>query len=197
MFWRVIIILLFTLTKPIMTFSQISTNTERNGLFLYSFAKYINWSVFVDQKALIIGVAGSDEVYRYMQNTYRDRTIGTRKIRIKKVSRMDAADCQILYISKLQTPENIVLLEYVRHLQVLIVTDCIANNPEIDIAILSKGLSPENYFLKINRQNIRLKGLKISMELSGLGKETTWAPRTFFVHANPLDYFSKQEPFAL
>ena len=110
---------------------------------------------------------------------------------------MDAVDCQILYISKLQTPENIVLLEYVRHLQVLIVTDCIANNPEIDIAILSKGLSPENYFLKINRQNIRLKGLKISMELSGLGKETTWAPRTFFVHATPLDYFSKQEPFAL
>lgn len=117
-----------------------------------------------------------------MQETYHNRKIGERKVRVKKVSGVDAADCQILYVSHLHTPQNAALLEYVRHLQALVVTDAPSKNPEVDIAILSKAEKPDDCNLKINSHNIRLKGLKISMELLGIAGETTWQSPPVFLY---------------
>ena len=188
---------LLLLLKVSPGFTQVKSGPERNALFLYTFAKYINWNVFVDQKAIIIGVSGNEEVYRQLKENFNDRKVGERRIRVIRVTGIDAADCQILYISNLQCTSSQALLDYIRHLQVLVVTDCPAENPEVDIAILSNSLSPHDYYLKINRQNIRLKGLKISMELMGLSNVLTFHSPRFFGNTSPLEYFSKPETFTL
>ena len=98
--------------------AQINNHTERNALFLYNFAKYINWSVYVDQSAIVIGVAGDEDIYNYMREHFSDRIIRQRRVKIKRVNSIDAADCQILYVSNLETEQSRNLLDFVRHLQV-------------------------------------------------------------------------------
>lgn len=174
-------------------FSQINNQTERNAIFLYNFAKYINWSVFVDQRAIIIGVAGDDEVYNYMRQHFINRSIGIRKIKIRKVTGIDAADCQILYLSKPETPQSRTLLEYIRHLQVLVVTDCRMINPEIDIAIISNGPEAVDYSIQINKNNIRLKGLKLSTEFMFFSRESTLVDPCPIPFSTDLLFSTKQE----
>ena len=173
--------------------AQINNHTERNALFLYNFAKYINWSVYVDQSAIVIGVAGDEEIYNYMREHFSDRIIRQRRVKIKRVNSIDAADCQILYVSNLETEQNRNLLDYVRHLQVLIVTDSRVHHPEVDIAILSMGNRPDDYSIKINRQTIRSKGLKISTELMVFTRETTWISPSIIRPSNELLFYSKSE----
>lgn len=161
-----IIVTLFLIMLPIQLTALEFTAKQQRALFIYSFAKYINWSVFVDQHALIIGISDDDELYRELNKICSDKSVAGKKLKVTKVNGVDAADCQILFLPDLNSNHSRAILQYIRHLQVLVVTTE-KNNLSLlsDIVITSKNnASRKNEFL-INSENIRKKGLKISSEL--------------------------------
>lgn len=194
---RGFLLLIVIILQTLIGYGQTTKRTEQNALLIYSFAKHVNWSVFVEQDAIIIGVSGDEKVYQRLKDSYYNRNIGERKVKVKRVSGIDAADCQILYLAELKSQESKAIIEYVRHLQVLIVSKNTVNHPDVDISIVPNKFQQGNYSIKINSQKIRLKGLKISTDLLNLARETTWVKPSFFVYSNPLEYFSNPETFTL
>lgn len=161
-----IIVTLFLIMLPIQLTALEFTAKQQRALFIYSFAKYINWSVFVDQRAIIIGVSDDDELYRELNKICSDKSVAGKKLKVTKVNGVDAADCQILFLPDLKSHQSRMLLEYIRHLQVLVVSTG-KNNSSLssDIIITSKDSASRKNEFHINSENIRKKGMKVSSEL--------------------------------
>ena len=166
-----IIVSLFLLILPVQLTAIEFTAKQQRALFLYSFAKYINWSVFVDQHSIIIGISDDDELYRELNKICTDKSVAGKKLKVTKVNGVDAADCQILFLPDLTSDNSRALIEYTRHLQVLVVTtgqDRAALSG--DIIITSSKSSPRKTEFHINGENIRKKRMKISADLIELMK---------------------------
>jgi hypothetical protein len=161
-----IIVTLFLLVLPIHLTAIEFTAKQQRALFIYSFAKYINWSVFVDQRAIIIGISDDDELYKELNKICSDKSVAGKKLKVTKVNGVDAADCQILFLPEIKSSQSRALLEYIRHLQVLVVTTG-KNNSSLssDIVITSKDSASRKNEFHINSENIRKKGMKVSSEL--------------------------------
>ena len=161
-----IIVALFLLLLPIQLTAIEFTAKQQRALFIYSFAKYINWSVFVDQHSIIIGISNDDELYQELNKICSDKSVAGKKLKVTKVNGVDAADCQILFLPEVKSRESKALLEYTRHLQVLVVTTAQENNIfSGDIIITNNKIHPHKNEFHINRENIRKKGMKISADL--------------------------------
>jgi hypothetical protein len=166
-----IIVTLFLSMLPIHLTAIEFTAKQQRALFIYSFAKYINWSVFVDQRSIIIGISEDEELYTELNKICTDKSVAGKKLKVTKVNGVDAADCQILFLPELNSSHSKALLEYIRHLQVLIVTTGKGSSSTTsDIVISSNQNSPQNNEFHINKENIRRKGMKVSANLMELMK---------------------------
>jgi len=71
------------------------------GIYMYQFAKLINWPKEYRSGDFIIGVYGDEALYNQMSSAFTDKLIGNQKIKINRyVSSSEISNCHILYVSE-------------------------------------------------------------------------------------------------
>lgn len=180
--------LLFLTTCQGRIIAQPAVAKADHATLIYSFIKYSEWTVFVDQRALIIGVYGDESFYQKMRERYGNRTVNGRQLRVKRISGIDAADCQVLYIKDGNTTASRSLFEYVKHLQVLIVIE--SGKPGADADIVIWNQTPSEIKYRLNSRNIRSKGIKVSMDIFRFAQEVVMSLPVINGYSTPLDNFA-------
>jgi len=71
------------------------------GIYMYQFAKLINWPKEFRSGDFIIGVYGDEPLYKQMSSAYNDKLIGNQKIKVDRyISTSEISNCHILYVSE-------------------------------------------------------------------------------------------------
>jgi len=70
------------------------------GIYMYQFAKLINWPKEYRSGDFVIGVYGDEELYQQMHSAYTDKLIGNQKIKVNRyISSAEISNCHLLYLS--------------------------------------------------------------------------------------------------
>src|SRR4051812_16053310 len=68
---------------------------------IYRCTKYIDWPDYKKSGDFVIGIVGDSPLYDELKNFTANKTVGTQKIVIKKMSSSTSSyDCHILFISE-------------------------------------------------------------------------------------------------
>ena len=147
------------------------TKYQVEALFLFNFAKYVDWpaAAFPDANApIIIGVMGEDRFEDNLRHTVEGKTVNGRPFVIKHLVAADSevSGCHILFISESQTSRTGAILDKARTLPVLTVgeDEPFARNGGIITFVLRNG----NVRLDINLTAARKAGVTISSRLLGV-----------------------------
>jgi len=75
-------------------------NLKLKAVYVYQFAKYVDWPKDFKTGDFIIGVLGDERLYTEMQTTYANKMIGNQSVKIKKfTASTEVEQCHILFIS--------------------------------------------------------------------------------------------------
>lgn len=154
----------------IMSLSVTGQQSMFKALFLFNFAKYIEWPQSSNQQEFIIGIYGSDDIEDELKKLASTRKINAKTIVVKKInSPAEATGLNILYIPTSNSNSIDKLTSSLQGTSTLIVTDK-AN-------MCSKG-AHINYVLvngkmkfEISKNNIGSNNLKVDPKLLSLGIE--------------------------
>ncbi|HQF27382.1 MAG TPA: YfiR family protein [Bacteroidia bacterium] len=162
------ILLLFIFAVNI-SFAQTSDKNESKALLVYSFVKYIGWSTYVDQHAIVIGVVDDIEFADDLRRLVNNRQMSGKVILVKDVDISDVSNCQLVYLPKTKEALSNTLASSLKSMQILFVReDPEFKSNDADISIVNPaGLIRSHKFI-INRKSIQDKGMKISVDLIGL-----------------------------
>lgn len=107
--------------------AQAHTVQHVEAAFLYNFAKFVEWpaGTFADASdPMTIGILGIDHFGEILDNTIEGKTINNRKLMIKRFKQYQIPNsCQILFISSSEKENLVHILDNLRNLSVLTVSD--------------------------------------------------------------------------
>lgn len=136
---------------------------------IYHFTKYIDWPESKKSGDFIIGIVGDTPVYDKLRSLLTNKTVGTQKIVIKKISAGSASlDCHILYIGEDESQSMKKIAERTAGAPTLLVSKergLAEKGSCINFIVVSDHLK-----LEINKNNIEQRNLSIASELLKLGK---------------------------
>jgi len=160
-------ILSFWATSTIKAQQDVSYAVHAN--IIYRFTKYISWPVYGPSADFIIGIVGATPLYEELESFIANKTVGNRKIIIKKMSSSaDEFACQILFISEDQSGSLKKIAEITKGSSILIVSESSGQSTKgscINFVIINDHLK-----LEINKSNIEGRNLSIATELLSLGR---------------------------
>ena len=80
-----------------------ATNARLKALYIYNFAKKVDWPAEYKTGNFVIGVVGSDDVYDKLVQLYSSKSIASQPIEIKRFESATAIDrCHLLYVPEKQ-----------------------------------------------------------------------------------------------
>lgn len=151
------------------------TEYKVKALFLYNFAKYVDWPQGTFSNAntpFVIGVLGKDRISSDLSGITDGKTIDGHPLIIKHVaSDADLKDCQIVFVSNSENATTADIIARIGTMHILIVGE--------DPAFLEKGgcinlvLKEEKVHLEVNLSAANKAGLKISSKLLSVAETVT------------------------
>jgi hypothetical protein len=100
---------------------------EVEAVFLFNFAQFVEWphGAFADIEApVVIGILGKDPFGSFLDETVRGESVRGRSFKIERYKRVEeAADCQILFISRSENKRLDDILAAIKNKPVLSVTN--------------------------------------------------------------------------
>ena len=144
---------------------------QLKAVYLYNFAKFVEWppESFQEPNApFVIGVIGDDPFGPYLEDAVRNKTIGPHSFVVRHVRLIaDARKCHILFISNSERRRLTDLLNGIRGIPVLTVSD-------LDRFLESGGMirfymEGKKVRFQINNGAAKHADLKISSKLLQLG----------------------------
>jgi hypothetical protein len=157
--------ILFLMSLPFLSSAQ---DYKIQSLFVYNFAKHIEWPADQQKGDFVVGVLGSSAAVDQFKASMSTKSKGTQKIVIQDLASNMAFDkCHIVFIASEQTGQLTKVKQSIGAANVLIVT-------EKDGSI--KQGSSINMFLKNGKmafeinQQIKSSSLKISAEILRLAQ---------------------------
>ncbi|MCW3788327.1 YfiR family protein [Plebeiibacterium sediminum] len=145
-------------------------NAMFKALFMFNFAKYIEWPDQTDQKEFIIGVLGNDEIVSELNKLASARKINNKTIVIKNVKDVkDATDSNIFFIPTSKSSNINNVKTYFANKPTLIICedqDACFNGAGINYTMQGGKMKYE-----ISRQNISCHNLNVDQKLIALGIE--------------------------
>ncbi len=161
-------VLLFLLfSTAVSRADQTFTEYKVKALFLYNFAKYVDWpdGTFANAKTpFTIGILGKDRISDDLRGTVEGKTIDGHPLIIKRVaSDGDFKDCQIIFVSNSENAATEDIIARIGTMHILTVGE--------DSAFLEKGgcinlvLKEEKVHLEVNLAAANKAALKISSKL--------------------------------
>ncbi len=136
------------------------------ALYIYNISRYVQWPQSFSSAEFTIGIVGDDkELYSTLDAVCAQKTIGGKKIAIKKIdTNADAGNCHVIYF--LSGKESLISSYAATAQHSLIITETSGS--------IDKG-SGINFYIESNKlmfelksSNILAQGLSISNELKSL-----------------------------
>ena len=148
------------------TQAQQDANYALHANIIYRFTKYIDWPN--SSGDFVIGIVGNTPLYDELESFIANKTVGNRKIVIKKMSSSaDSYNCQMLFISQDKSKSLKKIAIITKGSPILIISETSAdalNGSCINFVIVNEHLK-----LEINKNNIEQRNLSIASELLSLG----------------------------
>jgi hypothetical protein len=163
-----LLLLLSLLTTGASAQAQTNPVNAIEANIIYHFTKYIDWSNKDEPGDFVIGVIGNTPTYDEMVRLMTQRTVGSKKITIKKIQPGPAAaSCQILFIPEVARGCLREVSTETASSATLIV--CEGSGLARKGAAIDLVLSDDHLKLEINKANIEHHKLQIASELLQLG----------------------------
>ena len=145
-----------------------SLEAEVKAVFLYNFAKYVDWPAPQGSSAgLRMCVAANTEFLGLLREAVRDEVVNGRPLMAVDVDGLDAArECDILYVGNASTPDAVAWINAARGRQVLIVGD----GTLTDGLVIAFVRDQNRIRFDISRQAAARQRLSISSRLLGLAR---------------------------
>jgi len=139
--------------------------TKIQSLYLYNFAKYIQWSNPGDK--FIIGIFADNVSYKQLEAVLKNRKVGTQAIEVKKLSdASESSSCHIVFVDNSYSSTVKKIQESADLNNTLLVT---AKDMTDRGAAISFVLKDSKLKFKINQDACRASGLQVSNNLLALG----------------------------
>ena len=161
--------LLFACSILLFFNSVLGQDYKFHKIFIYNFAKYIQWPASFGDGEIVIGILGESPIENELKKGLSDRKIGNQGFRIVRfASQKDIGKCHMVFIPFNRSGELEDIRKILDDTSAIIITE----KPG-----LGKQGSSINFVLQggtwtfeINRKALESKGLKVSGELTKLAK---------------------------
>jgi hypothetical protein len=168
----VVIVLGVIFTSNSISFAQKYTEYEVKLVYLYQFAKFINWpqDTFNESSHFIIGVYGQNPFGDLPDIIYKDRLFKGKPCKVINVSSAkDAQKCHMLFISGLKKFDALMLIKQMELSSVLLVGDEIEDFCTIG-GIINLTSKESSHRFEINPEEADIVKLSISSKLYAVAK---------------------------
>ncbi|MGD1845061.1 MAG: YfiR family protein [Salibacteraceae bacterium] len=146
------------------------TNSKMKAIFIYNFARYIEWPKEYKQGNFVIGLLGDSPLYNELSNMSKTKKVATQSIQVQKYnSDSDIGKCHVLYIPKMNESKLSNALSKLDSAPTLIVTessDLVNNIPGINFVIINQRQKFE-----LNKTKVENRKLKVSVTLEKLASK--------------------------
>jgi hypothetical protein len=152
--------------------AQAPTEYEMKALFLYNFAKFVEWprdAAGTTNAPFVIGVLGEDPFGDVLDETLRGKTVGGRTVVVRRFMRAkDARVCQMVFVSASEHRHLRSIFDSLRGAKVLTVGE----TPDFALqgGIINFTLQDNRVHFEINVEAAQSAGLKISSKLLSLAR---------------------------
>lgn len=148
----------------LITFCQSPDNNQGKALFVYNFAKYIQWPEDADAEVFTIGVLGQKDVYEELAKLCEEKKINGLPVVVRMIDDPEKiSDCKIIYISRGQNLFFKDMMGLIGNEKILLVTEgkeMVKQGADISMMKQDNRLAFE-----INKESITKKGLIVPNEL--------------------------------
>jgi hypothetical protein len=136
-------------------------------VYIYNFAKNIQWPTAQQSGDFVIGVLGKSEITTELQSLADTKTLGTQKIVVKTFATVnDVSDCHMLFIGQANSKALTELSSKIGGKPVVIVTEksgLCKQGSGINFVLVDNKLKYE-----LNKTILDKSGVKVSAELARL-----------------------------
>ena len=127
-------------------------NAKLKGMFVYQFAKNVDWPKEDKTGDFIIGVYGDETIYKQLSTSYTGKLIGSQPIKvIRYISSSEIKSCHILYISESKSGQVEAISKQIKSNNSLVITN--------KNGLLSSG-SLINFIVKQNKLTFEINKSK-------------------------------------
>ena len=174
---RVLTILFLSLLVSISALGQGTgdakdANARLKALYLYNFARNVDWPTDYKSGNFVIGVVGSTQVYNKLVELYSSKSIGSQPIEIKQFASVSAiGKCHLLYVPLEQQDKLNEVLKRQNKSSSLIVTEsdgALGDGAVINFLVVDNKLKYE-----LNKKDAARRKLVIGENLVNLAHEVT------------------------
>ncbi len=159
---------LFILVSTPCVKAQDEINYAVYANIIYRFTKYIDWPDDRKSGDFVIGIVGNSPVYDELVSFTANKTVGSQKIVIKKMSLSASSyDCCILFLSDDASKNLKKIVAETENTPTLIVSE--GKGLALKGACINFIIADEHLKLEINKTNIEKRDLNIATELLSLG----------------------------
>lgn len=140
---------------------------EIHAAMLYNFIKYIQWPNEAEPGEFVVGVMGSEDVFKTLKGWYDGKPKGTKKYVIKNLASADeAASCNVVYIGKFKSKEFEGIKAASAGKAVLTITD--SNNLGQKGSCINFKVVDGKLKFELNQAAVAGSNLKVSTQLSSM-----------------------------
>ncbi len=161
---------LTVLVMLVLTLSLTGQQSMFKALFMFNFAKYIEWPNLSNQNEFVIGVYGNDDIVTELKKLASSKKINNKSIVVKSVkSPSEVSNAQLFFIPESKSGNISEVVSFFNNKPTLIVSEkkgACADGTAINYTLLEGKLKYE-----ICRKNIESHQLKVDQKLISLGIE--------------------------
>ncbi|HNR19739.1 MAG: YfiR family protein [Bacteroidetes bacterium] len=145
-------------------FSQTNSPEKSKALFVYNFAKYIEWPEDTEAEIFTIGVMGQKEIFTELEKICAGKIINNIPVQVRIIDDPEKiSDCKIIYLSKGQNMFFKDMIGLIGNEKILLVAE--GKEMVKQGADISMVKQEERMAFEINKESINKKGLKVPNEL--------------------------------
>jgi hypothetical protein len=163
-------LVLSSLALASMASGQAVDEYEIKAAFLYNFTKFVEWPSSPSSDTFNICILGDNPFGSFLDQLVKGKTAYSRAVQIRKLKDpVEARQCQIVFVRREEETKAIKVIEAVRGMPVLTVSDR-RRFSRLTGGIVSLLMGEGHVSVGINFQAAQSAGLKISAKLMSLAK---------------------------
>ena len=119
-----VILLVFILVGTGLGYSQVSSISQAQSLYIYNFSRLIQWPAGNQTGDFVIGVIGSNELYKSLSSYVGNKKVGSQSISIRKFDSPESiVRCHIVFVGNSKIASLDEIINQLRGSNSLIITE--------------------------------------------------------------------------
>lgn len=162
---RTFLLLLICLIVPVKKIQAQDFSYKVNAMYIYYFAKYIDWAD-VQTESVTIGIIGDSPVIDQLKAVTANKKVYGKSIVIRKITETEATECNMVIISKSESALTQKISDDVKNLPILLVTEKSGYaNKGAQICMYVDDEDDFKTKFQLSKANIKKAHLKVSNDL--------------------------------